>query len=137
MKTNIIAILLLFGILSSCQKEVGYEEFMAKLKKIPQTNYTEIDCPFEINMDTVSTEKINLELPLKNIGNKNLTDIFIKTTCDCTALEDYPKILNVSKETKIKISIDLDTKGYFCKTVKIYGSFNPLVRSVNIVGYKK
>ena len=107
---------------------------MTELKKIPQTNYTKIECPFEIDMDSINTDRINLELPIKNIGKKDLTSLYIKTTCDCTALENYPKVLKPNEQTKVKIAIDIDEKGYFSKTVIVSGSFNPLARGVRIMG---
>jgi hypothetical protein len=137
MKTNYIIILITLCFLGSCQITPKYDNKMAELKKIPQTNYTKIECPFEIDMDTIVVDKINVELPIKNIGKNELTDLYIKTTCDCTALEDYPKSLKPNEQTKVKIDIDIDEKGYFSKTVIVYGSFNPLARAVRIMGYKK
>ncbi|WP_395055968.1 DUF1573 domain-containing protein [Flavobacterium sp.] len=137
MKTNYFIILITLSFLASCQGTHKKDEMMIELKKIPQTNYTKIACPFEIDMDTITIDKINVELPIKNIGKKDLTNLYIKTTCDCTALEDYPKTLKPNEQTKVKISIDIDEKGYFSKTVVVSGSFNPLVRAVRIMGYKK
>ena len=137
MKTNYFIILITLCFLGSCQITPKYNNKMAELKKIPQINYTKIVCPYEIDMDTITVDKINLELPIKNIGRKNLTNFYIKTTCDCTALENYPKSLKPNEQTKVKISIDLEEKGYFSKTIIVYGSFNPLMRSIKIIGYKK
>ena len=137
MKTNYFIILIILSFLISCQITPKYDKKMAELKKIPQTNYTKIKCPFEIDMDTITVDKINIELPIKNIGKKDLTNFYIETTCDCTTLEDYPKLLKPNEETKVKIAIDIDNKGYFSKTVIVSGSFNPLARAVRIIGYKK
>ena len=137
MKTNYFITLITLSFLSSCQVTPKKDEIVEELKKIPQTNYTKIECPFEIDMDTIVVDKINVELPIKNIGKNELTDLYIKTTCDCTALEDYPKSLKPNEQTKVKIAIDIDEKGCFSKTVIVYGSFNPLVRAVRIVGFKK
>lgn len=91
MKTKIGILFGIIYLLCSCQTVIKEDKKMTELKAIPQTEYTVIECPFEIDMDTVTTDKINLELQIKNIGKKDLKKLFIETTCDCTALENYPK----------------------------------------------
>lgn len=137
MKTKIGIIFAIIYLLCSCQTVIKEDKKMTELKAIPQTEYTVIECPFEIDMDTVTTDKINLELQIKNIGKKDLKKLFIETTCDCTALENYPKTLKPNQKTSVKIAIDIDNKGYFSKSIIVYGTFNPLARRINIVGYKK
>ena len=137
MKTKIGILFGIIYLLCSCQTVIKEDKKMTELKAIPQTEYTVIECPFEIDMDTVTTDKINLELQIKNIGKKDLKKLFIETTCDCTALENYPKILKPNQKTSVKIAIDIGNKGYFSKSIIVYGTFNPLARRINIVGYKK
>jgi Protein of unknown function (DUF1573) len=137
MKTKIGIIFGMIFLLCSCQTVIKEDKKIKELKAIPQTEYTVIECPFEINMDTVTTDKINLKLPIKNIGKKDLKKLYIETTCDCTALENYPKTLKPNQKTFVNIAIDLENKGYFSKSIIVYGTFNPLARRVNIVGYKK
>jgi hypothetical protein len=137
MKTKIGILFGIIYLLCSCQTVIKEDKKMTELKAIPQTEYTVIECPFEIDMDTVTTDKINLELQIKNIGKKDLKKLFIETTCDCTALENYPKTLKPNQKTSVKIAIDIDNKGYFSKSIIVYGTFNPLARRINIVGYKK
>ena len=47
--------------------------------------YSKIECPFEIDMDTISTNKIESNLVIKNVGKNQLTNLFVKTTCGKTA----------------------------------------------------
>jgi Protein of unknown function (DUF1573) len=135
----IILTILVIGLFFSCNnsKHSSEDEKTLAIKKIPKEKYSKIDCPFEIDMDTITTDKITTNLVVKNVGKNKLTNLFVKTTCDCTTLGNYPTELNPDETMNVKIAIDIEKKGYFCKIVYVIGTFNPAFRAVQIVGYKK
>lgn len=139
MKTKITTIVLICLILFSCNrnKEESKEDIEKTLLSIPQEKYTKIESPSEIDVDTIKGDSFDTEMTIKNIGNQTLTNLLIKTTCSCTTLTKYPSELKSGDSTKVKLKIEINKKGYFCKKVYLYGSFNPLFKVVNITGYKQ
>jgi Protein of unknown function (DUF1573) len=133
---NIVTGFIIVTLFSCNNNRPSKDATMEALVKLPQEKYSKIECPFEIDMDTISINKIETNLVIKNIGKNQLTNLFVKTTCDCTALEDYPTELKPNESTSIKVTVDIDKKGYFSKTLYVFGSFNPTVRMIHIVGYK-
>lgn len=139
MKTKYICLITLALILLSCNnnKIILNDDVFVRHQKIKQKDYTKVKIPYEFDMDSIDKNEIEFDLPVKNIGTKNLTDLVVKTTCDCTTLNDYPKTLKPNQEIKVKVKINIDEQGYFSKRILVYGSFNPLVHVVSIDGYKK
>ncbi len=139
MKIKPIILISIFWLFFSCNNHnhSSEDEKTLAIKKIPKEKFSKIECPFEIDMDTITTDKITTYLVVKNVGTNKLTNLFVKTTCDCTTLGNYPSELNPNDSLNVKIAIDIDKKGYFCKVVYVIGTFNPSYRAVQIVGYKK
>lgn len=142
MKKNILYLFLY--LLISCTKNeipivhLNQDAEIKRYEKLDKNNLGKISMEGFHDLDTVSTNLIKLNVPLKNIGNKNIQQLFLKTTCDCTGVKDYKKNLDPNETDTLKIAIDITKeKGYFTKKAILYGSFYPYKRVIEVVGYKQ
>ena len=89
-------------------------------------------------MDTIETNVIKQNIPILNTGRKIIKDLYLKTTCDCTTVNDYKKTLLPNEGDTLKIAIDVSKEnGYFSKKVILYGTFYPYKRIIEVIGFKK
>ncbi|MEC5395333.1 DUF1573 domain-containing protein [Bergeyella sp. RCAD1439] len=112
-----------------------------ELKKYENFNKQElskIDLEAFYDLDTIKTNILKQNIPVKNIGEKVIKNIYIKTTCDCTTTNNYKKVLQPNETDTLKIVINISKeKGYFSKKVIVYGTFYPYKRVIEIIGYRK
>lgn len=109
----------------------------AELKKYPKDSLTRIDVPLLLDLGEVKQDDIVSSFKIKNIGNYSLKKVFVKGDCDCTELKYEKKDLLPNQELKVDFVIDVQNeKGWFTKTIFVYGTFYPYRRVIKIEGKK-
>lgn len=109
----------------------------AELKKYPKDSLTRIDVPLLLDLGEVKQDDIVSSFKIRNIGNYLLKQILIKGDCDCTSLRYENKDLLPNQELKVDFEIDIkNEKGWFTKTIFVYGTFYPYRRVIKVEGKK-
>lgn len=133
----LIAILIIFGLVSSCSSRSGKEtEIPANVVENPKTASGKIDLEklpkIEFEKDfhdfgkIIQGEKVTFAFKFKNTGKSLLLISSVSTSCGCT-VSDYPKEPIMSGGSgKIDVSFDSEGKrGPQNKTITIFANTQP------------
>lgn len=140
---NLISLLFIITCIYSCKKEENKDgKFFTRMKelnKIPKDSLGILSTQTYYYLDTISIDTVKTKLKFKNVSKNKIKGFAIEPTCDCTIInKKVQTIIFPQDEYYISLKLDLsDTKGYFSKSLIIYGSFYPYYRNVVIEGYKK
>lgn len=134
---HIIAILVMFGLVSSCASPSGKEtEIPANIVENPNTASGKTDpdklpkIEFEKDFHDfgkiIQGEKVTFAFKFKNTGKSLLLISSVSTSCGCT-VSDYPKEPIAPGESgKIDVSFDSESKrGPQNKTVTVFANTQP------------
>ncbi len=142
MKKLISYIFILIVVFSCSKKENNTSTFARKMQvfdKISKDSLGILSTPTYYYLDTVRVDTIKTQLKIKNVSKNIIKGFTIEPTCGCTIItKKVDEVLLPYKDYNVSLKIDLsDTKGYFTKSIIIYGSFYPFYRNIVIEGYKK
>lgn len=142
MKKLISYIFILIVVFSCSKKENNKSTFARKMQefdKISKDSLGILSTPTYYYLDTVNVDTIKTQLAIKNMSKNVIKGFAVEPTCDCTIITKKVDTLLVPyKEYNVSLKLDLsNTKGYFTKSIIVYGSFYPFYRNVVIEGYKK
>lgn len=141
-KKLISSIFIIIFLFSCSKKENNKSTFarrMQEFDEISKDSLGILSIPTYYYLDTVNVDTIKTQLKIKNVSKNIIKGFAIEPTCDCTIVtKKVDTILLPYKDYDVSLRLDLsDTKGYFTKSIIIYGSFYPFYRNVVIEGYKR
>lgn len=142
MKKLISSIFIIIVIFSCSKKENNKSTFARKMQEfdnISKDSLGILSTQTYYYLDTVNVDTIKTQLKLNNLSKNSIKGFAVETTCDCTIIaKKLDTVLLSGKDYFIPLRLDLsNTKGYFTKSIIIYGSFYPFYRNVVIEGYKR
>lgn len=140
---KIINLLFIAIIVASCSKKESIKNtFASRMKefgRISKDSLGILSTPTYYYLDTVYVDTVKTKLIMRNVSKNTIKGFAIEPTCNCTIItKNVGTILLPNKDYGVSLKLDLsDTKGYFTKSIMVYGSFYPFYRNIVIEGYKQ
>lgn len=114
-------------------KDVNYQ----KVSKFKTNELTKISYPYEISLDSIAINEVDIEFVIKNTGKKDLQSFIIEFHCSCISKPKYKEQLKPNEEQSIKMKFPIDKKGNFQYSIYLYGNFYPYQKKILVTGFRK